>query len=416
MFMKKAPISLFVTFLIMAQLACNLGNSTATPDTFATLNGLYTASAQTLEAGTTQQVSTAPVGASATPGLPLPTYSPAPPPTGLPAATATNQPIYATAVPVSRCDAAEFVKDMTYPDGTPVVRNTSFEKIWRIKNIGTCTWTTAYSLVFDGGYAMSGPATTTLSKSVSPGSTIDISVQLTAPSAEGDYIGYWKLRNASGVNFGIGDKAQKAFWVEIRVPGASYMAYSFVEHFCEAEWRNEGALLPCPGSRGDANGFVVRLDTPMMENGVIENNPSLLTVPQDARQGEISGQYPAFTVKEGDHFRTIVGCQYGSKRCDVVFRLDYRNNGTLKSLFTWNEVYEGNSYPIDFDLSPLAGETVKFILVVTAHGGQNQDDAIWLHPFILRQGTPVPTSIPTLTFTPTFTPTPTSTATATPTP
>ncbi|MBK7320047.1 NBR1-Ig-like domain-containing protein [Candidatus Villigracilis affinis] len=411
MFTKKTPVFLFVAILTAVQLACNFANSTATPDTFATLNELYTASALTLEADPTQPAVLLP---TATPGLPLPTYSPGPPPTGFPVATATNRPVYDPPVPTSICDAAEFVKDMTYPDGTPVTRNTTFEKTWRIKNVGTCTWTTSYSLVFAGGYPMSGPAVSTLARSVSPGASIDITVKLTAPSEEGEYLGYWKLRNTNGVNFGIGDKAEKAFWVEIRVPGASYMAYSFVEHFCEADWRNEDVALPCPGKVSDPNGYVLRLDSLVMENGVTENNPSLLTVPQDVRHGEVSGEYPAFTIQAGDHFRTIVGCQYEAKKCDVVFRLDYKKNGTVKNLFHWNEVYEGNSYPIDFDLSSLAGDSVKLILVVTANGGQNQDYAIWLHPFILRQGTPGPTAAPTLTFTPT--PTPTATPTSTPTP
>jgi hypothetical protein len=290
------------------------------------------------------------------------------------------------------------------------LRNTAFEKTWRLKNIGTCTWTTSYSLIFDGGYSMSGPFTSLLPRSVSPGSTIDLSVTLVAPLDEGEYMGYWKLRNAKGVNFGIGNDAQKAFWVEIKVPEASYLVYSFVWDYCDADWTNEDNPLPCPGVTGDPNGFIVKLTNPVMENGVIEEVPGLLMVPPDIRNGVISGQYPAFTVQDGDRFRTIVNCQQGSKRCNVMFRLDYMNNGKAKTLFNWNEVYEGNVYPIDFDLSRLAGETVKFILVVSANGGQNNDNAIWLDPHILRQGVPQPTSTFTLT------PTPTATVTNTPTP
>ncbi|MBK9600245.1 MAG: hypothetical protein IPO36_00110 [Anaerolineales bacterium] len=54
MFTKKTPVFLFVAILTTVQLACNFANSTATPDTFATLNELYTASALTLEADPTQ--------------------------------------------------------------------------------------------------------------------------------------------------------------------------------------------------------------------------------------------------------------------------------------------------------------------------------------------------------------------------
>jgi hypothetical protein len=171
-----------------------------------------------------------------------------------------------------------------------------------------------------------------------------------------------------------------------------------------------------------------------MENGAKENEPGLLTSPQDKNNGIISGQYPSFTVQAGDRFRAIVNCQHNSKKCDVLFRLDYKNNGETKTLASWHEIYEGNFYPVDLDLNSLAGETVKFILVVSANGANNNDNAIWLNPHIIRQGVPsatstlmptltttatatyTSTSTATITFTPTLTSTPTNTATPTPTP
>src|SRR4030042_5520432 len=104
----------------------------------------------------------------------------------------------------SACDWAQVVADVTVPDGTTFAANTAFTKTWRIKNIGTCTWTTSYSLVFDSGSKMGGPTSVNLPKSVAPGQTVDISISLTAPSSAGHYIGYWKFKNASGVLFGIG--------------------------------------------------------------------------------------------------------------------------------------------------------------------------------------------------------------------
>jgi hypothetical protein len=202
--------------------------------------------------------------------------------------------------------------------------------------------------------------------------------------------------------------------VDVKVSGPDYVAYEFALNYCSASWENNSAALPCPGTNGDVNGFVIKLNEPVMENGAKENEPGLLTSPQDKRDGIISGQYPAFTVQAGDRFRTIVSCQYNSKRCDVIFRLDYKNNGQIKTLGSWHEIYEGNFYPVNLDLSALAGQTVKFILVVDANGGNNNDYAIWLNPHIVRQGTPPPTR--TITPTPTFTFTPTSTTTFTVTP
>jgi len=57
-----------------------------------------------------------------------------------------------------------------------------------------------------------------------------------------------------------------------------------------------------PGSDGDAAGYVIKLNAPIMENGSTEDEPGLLTVPRDSNNGIISGQYPSFTVKKRDAF------------------------------------------------------------------------------------------------------------------
>ncbi|MCB9111190.1 MAG: hypothetical protein H6634_08070 [Anaerolineales bacterium] len=405
---KYSFFIVLIVVLLAAQLACNLPSNSATPDPFATLNGLYTASAQTQA-----------VSGSATPGLPQPTVTLA----GSP--TATNQPVIQSPGPTSKCDAALFLADVTYPDGSIVPRNTTFVKVWRIRNAGTCTWSTSYSIVFFGGDGMSGPSAISMPGSVAPGQYIEIPITLVSPGTDGSYRGYWKIRNASGGLFGIGTQADTAFWVDIRVTGPSFIAYNFADNYCQANWSNGGNALPCPGSDGDSSGYVIRLNAPKMENGVTEDEPGLLTVPQDKNNGEISGQFPAYTVQAGDRFRTIVNCQRDATKCNVVFRLDYKNNGVIKTYASWAEVYEGKYYPVDLDLSSLAGETLKFILVVSANGGNNQDYAIWLNPHIVRQGiaptatfTPSPTITltSTPTFTPTFTPTATDTPTETPTP
>lgn len=399
---KKSTIILSVVILLLAQLACNIPSNSSTPDPFATLNGLYTASALTLEAVGTQS------GFTATPGLPLPTATL----TGtLPA---TNTPIPQVTVPVSRCDAASFISDVTFPDGSSVTRNNSFTKVWRFQNIGTCAWTTSYALVFTSGDLMNGPAAVALPHNVNPGEYVEIPVTLTAPNTDGKYRGYWKLRNASGVLFGIGAQADTAVWVDVKVTGPGYFAYEFAPNYCNASWANSSAALPCPGAEGDVNGSVRKLNEPVLENGAKEDEPGLLTLPQDKRNGIISGQYPPFTVQAGDRFRTIVSCQYNSQKCNVIFRLDYKVNGQIKTLGSWNEAYEGKFFPVDLDLSGLAGQTVNFILVVSANGGNSSDNAIWLNPHIARQGNPPPpTATPTSTST--FTPTPTATVTSTPT-
>lgn len=111
------------------------------------------------------------------------------------------------------CDAMAFVSDVTIPDGTDLAPNATFTKTWRIRNSGTCSWSTSYSVVFSSGAAMGGPATQPLTATIAPNSTLDISVNLTAPSTPGTHTGYWMLRNAAGQTFG-------SFYVIIDVVGS----------------------------------------------------------------------------------------------------------------------------------------------------------------------------------------------------
>jgi len=148
-----------------------------------------TAAAQTVEA----LLSATPVSGVATPSFtPLPsvpstlTFTPLPLVTNTPVATATTN-----------CNVAQFITDVTVPDGTLMTPSQAFVKKWRIKNIGSCAWT-GFSLVFDSGDAMGGPATKAIS-TLNPGQEVDLEVSLTAPSAVGNYRGYWRINTNGGV-------------------------------------------------------------------------------------------------------------------------------------------------------------------------------------------------------------------------
>jgi Ig-like domain-containing protein len=382
--------------LALAGLACNMPFfGSGTPAAEATLSQLYTAAALTMQASSTQTAT--PTGqASAT--NPFPTF---------PTLGATRTP-----APVVLCDAAAFVKDVSIPDGTTIDPGAHFTKTWRLQNVGTCSWTPSYDLVFSSGSRMGAPSSVGLTGNVDPGQSVDLSVNLEAPDTNGQYQGYWMLRNAAGTNFGIGAQAQGAFWVKIGVAGPSYAAYDFSLNACDAAWENNTRDLPCPGSEGDSKGYVIELNDPVLESGRTEDEPSLLTVPKDTYNGFISGTYPAVKIRDGDHFQTLLSCAYKAYSCNVLFSLDYQiGGGAVRNLGRWNEAYEGKYFTVDIDLSSLAGDNVKFILTVSANGNFNQDKALWIAPRISRRGTPPPTNTPTPTFTPTFTPTSTPTPT-----
>lgn len=113
-----------------------------------------------------------------------------------------------------------FITDVTIPDNTVLQPGTAFKKTWRLRNDGTGTWTPDFKLVFVSGDSMNGPASKTIDETVAPGETIDISVDLTAPSIPKTYKGNWMLQTATGTNFGIGPTSSAAFTVVIVVQQA----------------------------------------------------------------------------------------------------------------------------------------------------------------------------------------------------
>jgi Ig-like domain-containing protein len=395
-----------ITFLMVALasiLACSRFAS-PTPQPAATLNALYTSAAQTLEAMSTQGATTLTVGPSPTTTLSIATSSP------IVFSTFTPVP---PLQPVTRCDAASFESDVTYPDGATVSRGSTFTKIWRLKNIGTCTWSNSYAIVFVSGEKLGAPDAVSLSGSVGPGQTIDIPVNLTAPNAEGRYRGDWKLRNSSGVVFGLGASGNSNFYVDVNVSGFIVTGYDFVASFCEATWKTDSKNLPCPGTEGDDRGFVLMFDAPKMEDGNTRG-PGLITYPEKSNTGFIKGQYPPLDVRSGDRFEALIGCAYKANDCNLIFRLEYQiGNGNIRSLGQWQEVYEGRYYPVSIDLSPLSGERVKFILTIFSNGSSHEDFALWVAPRITSHSSQAPTATSTSTLQPTATPTATQTGTAT---
>lgn len=190
---------LFHLFLVCALFlgACNLPSG---EEDSAEASGTF--AAQTVEAllkaTATATVTTAPVAA---------------PTTNTPAPTNTNTPA-PTATPV--CPQAQFVTDVTIPDGTVMTPGQAFTKKWRIRNTGTCAWN-GYTLVFDSGDAMGGPASQPIG-AVNPGQEIDLEVNLTAPAAAGNYRGYWRIVTNANVLVPILNGYQgRAFYVDIKV-------------------------------------------------------------------------------------------------------------------------------------------------------------------------------------------------------
>ena len=118
------------------------------------------------------------------------------------------------------CDqaAAAYPKiDITVNDDTEMTPGQEFTKVWRIVNVGTCTWTPDYQVVFFSGEQMDAPSKIPLGETVAPNQSVDIRVDMIAPNEPGTYQGNWKLQNTNGDLFGIGPHGESPFWVRIVV-------------------------------------------------------------------------------------------------------------------------------------------------------------------------------------------------------
>jgi hypothetical protein len=406
MFTKRIRLLLFMAGALFLLTACNFPGSSTQPTLSPDL--IYTAAAQTLTAQQTQAAEGTPIvipsatmsdeGASPTsPVVILPTNTALPPtnttvPTNTPLPTNTPIPPTATPIPIP-CDRGQFAKDVTVPDNTEIAAGTTFVKTWRLKNNGSCTWTSGYSVYFYNGDAMSGPASTSITNgTVPPGSTIDISVTLIAPSTPGTYKGNWRLRNAGGTSFGIGDNADQSFWVQIKSvqptptpsPTPAYnLSFDFIAKGPDASWRNATTNLPWGDPSNDDPGVVVNVANVKMEDG--QTYGSLLaTYPQNITDGMILGLYPSYTIQANDHLRTKIGLRYNCGSGSVKYQIRYIEGQSEVTVGEWLENCDGSLSSLDINLSALVGHSVQFELVVMTNGSPKGDQALWVAPRIER--------------------------------
>jgi hypothetical protein len=139
----------------------------------------------------------------------------------LPSATPTLEPtvtdtVTPTPQPADCTDKMKFVEE-TIPDKTSFSANKSFTKTWTVQNVGTCTWTPDYYLIYVDGEQMGAAIASPLGQTVPPQSTTVLSINLVAPATSGVYKGNWMMRNPRNQLFGLGTNADKPFWVEINV-------------------------------------------------------------------------------------------------------------------------------------------------------------------------------------------------------
>ncbi len=188
-------ILLLASLLLLT--ACNVPTANLTPTVDP--NAIATSAAATVWAQVTQNLALTP---SAT-ITPIPTETTLPtetmtPTLGTPQPTVAAGTLSSTQLP----DQALYISQ-SITDKTAFKPGTKFTMIWRLRNIGSTTWTPNYKLRFYSGNNFSAPKEIVLKKEVKPLEEVEISVDMTAPSRAGSYRSDWVMSNAFGLNFNM---------------------------------------------------------------------------------------------------------------------------------------------------------------------------------------------------------------------
>ncbi len=142
------------------------------------------------------------------------------PPTITPSLEATAPPTLAVTIPPNCTNSATLLRDVTIQDGTRVNAGETFKKTWEFQNTGTCPWI-GYTFAFSTGERMNAPLSAPVPDTL-PKGRVEVSVDLTAPTANGVYTGFFTLNDPNGNIVFIG--TEQSFWVKIVVGSGAHPA------------------------------------------------------------------------------------------------------------------------------------------------------------------------------------------------
>jgi hypothetical protein len=108
----------------------------------------------------------------------------------------------APAVPRPAClPEARFLSHVTVPPGEITAPRARVEKVWQVRNTGTCAWGVGYELALVSGDDL-GVAGRVRVPPTSAGQPADVGVSFWAPREPGIYRAAWRLRSPQGELFG----------------------------------------------------------------------------------------------------------------------------------------------------------------------------------------------------------------------
>jgi len=177
-----------------------------------------------------------------------------------------------------------FVADVTIPDGSIMEAGQVFVKTWRMRNEGTAPWETNANLAFVGGDSLSSVDTVVVPGPVAPGQDVDLSVEMTAPTKPGRYVGYWRLQLADGTRFG------QRVWVDIFVntpvpaPATATAATTTTASSSQQEKRpeEEEVVVPAPAAEEEQQPLIPAVVAPLYPVMPAPSAPAVDAVPVPA--------------------------------------------------------------------------------------------------------------------------------------
>lgn len=216
--MKRFTLIGFIMLTMMMLGACTIGQAPEATPTALDVNAIYTSAAETARAQMTELASLAtatfPPTATLAPTeeTPIvqvtlsvdltPLSSPDPLVIGtapaLPGALPSLTPIPTLGTggdtgPV--CNSVAFEGDVTIPDGSQFKAWEKFEKVWKLRNNGVCTWDEGYSFRHVAGPTFAGDNyfITKTNQFVKAGEAVNMAIRMYAPGDPGKYESFWAM-------------------------------------------------------------------------------------------------------------------------------------------------------------------------------------------------------------------------------
>ena len=313
--------------------------------------------------------------------------------------TPTPLPLPTIALPANCESKARFVTDVTVEDGTRLGPATPFDKVWRVRNEGTCPWGPGFSVRFLNGDNLGVTNEARLVDVTNPDETLDIAVSMIAPEENGAYRGVWQLYDLTDQPFG------PTMFLEIEVaPGGSVSVdptgantlFDFVESASDASWSSgQVQYSPLAATISEEldlpeSGGLVAIGPALLRGNVESTGNALLTYPhQDL--GFIQGDYLVdVPLQPGDALAATLGFTRLSILSDdgVVFEVSFTpddGSNQVLTLLSQAVVYRDSPITETFPLEGIqAGQTGAFTLRVLGGESTSRDWALWIDLRLIR--------------------------------